>query len=91
MTHYKQLQAIKKKLLSEEDSQKRKIKEKTLFYLMNPRNYERGNLNSVISIPKHDVDADYLGEVLKQLGYPNPKYEEDYDGYYECTCYKITL
>ena len=92
MTNLKQLESIRQNLISQgdDDSQKRKLK--TLDYLLNPRNYtDDERLDSVISIPKYEIDEDYLAEVLEQLGYSNPEYNEGYDGYYEGTCYKITL
>lgn len=92
MTNLKQLESIQQNLMSqvEDDSQKRKLA--TLEYLLNPRNYQsEERLDKVISIPKHAVDTQYLTEILEQLGYSNPQYEEAYDGYYEGTCYKITL
>lgn len=92
MTHLKQLESIQQNLISQgdDDSQNRKLK--TLDYLLNPRNYQNGDkLEKVISIPKYEIDEEYLAEVLEQLGYSNPEYKEEYDGYYEGTCYKITL
>lgn len=92
MTQLKQIETIQKNLISQGDDNSQKRKLAILDYLLNPRNYQSGErLERVISIPKHDIDTQYLTEVLEQLGYSNPKYEEAYDGYYEGTCYKITL
>ena len=94
MTQLDQIKEIQDKLLSDENgSQTRKVKEKTLFYLLNLRNYKEAGkkLSSVIYIPKYEVDKEYLTEVLMQLGY-QPEYKgEDYDGHYEATCYVIAL
>ena len=92
MKHQEQLGIIKEELLSKEsDSPIRNVKEKTLFYLIVVCNDSTGELPNEISIPKYEVDKDYLTEVLKQLGF-NPEYKgEHYDGYFEGTCYKISL
>lgn len=92
MKQHEQLNTIKEKLLLEEDdSPSRKVKEKTLFYLMVVCDNSTGELPNEISIPKYEVDKDYLTEVLNQLGY-EPEYKgEDYDGYFEGTCYQIAL
>lgn len=92
MTNLRQVESIQKELIAqvEDDSRNRKLK--TLDYLLNPRNYTRDEkLESVISIPKYEIDEEYLAELLKLLGYLSPKYDEGYDGYYEGTVFKITL
>ena len=92
MKHHERIGIIKEELLSKEsDSQIRKVKEKTLFLLRVVCDGSTGDLPNEISIPKYEVDKDYLTEVLKQLGF-DPEYKgEHYDGYFEGTCYKITL
>lgn len=93
MTNMEQLESIREKMLGKEmELQIREMKEKTLFFLMNQRNYEpSGKLKNNIAIPKYQVEKEYLTEILKELGYSEPRYEEGYDGYYEGTCYIITL
>ena len=91
MTNHEYLDNLREKLIEQEsDPQIREMKEKTLFFLMNQRNYEGGKLKSNFAVPKYQVEKKFLTQVLKEMGY-SAKYKEEYDSYYKSTCYIITL
>lgn len=77
-------------LEKEEPSYGRMKKENVLKRLEVSVIPETGKLISVIIVPIYEHDIEFLKEFLGKLGY-SPKYEEDFNPFFETMCYTVTL
>ena len=49
-----------------------------------------GNFLNEVYVPQKERDCDFLKAVIIELGYYEANYDEEYNPYHECYCYKIT-
>ena len=49
-----------------------------------------GNFLTEVFVLQKERDCDYLKAVMIELGYEEAAYEEEFNPYHECFCYKIT-
>ena len=86
ITDKQKLEKIQKELAESEYFQHNVLKD-----LLNAIDKTTEKLNKELNIPQFERDDQYLFSVLeKDLGY-NVQISEEYNGYFQCFCYKIKL
>lgn len=58
--------------------------------LINSIDATTGNLTKQLYIPQKERDCKFLKTIIAELGY-QAEYDEEYNPYHECYCYKIKL
>ena len=90
MNDRESLKKIMEKVMFEPKSYNRMKKINVLEKLLASTNKETGKLCEMFIIPLYEHDTDFLKETLKSLGYL-PIYKEEYNHFYETTCYTVKL
>lgn len=81
---------IKLEKMREELKEKNFLKENVLSELLGWIDEVTDNLHKEVYIPQKERDCEFLKVALIELGYTEALYEEEYNPYHECYCYKIT-
>ena len=89
MTDRERLEKIQERVMAEENSYARMMKENVLEKLI-ASTYKEGKLSCQIIIPLFEHDCNFLEETLAELGY-SPKYSKEWNYYYETTCVRAVL
>ena len=87
MTDKEKLQQIQQKLAANEY-----LRHNVLKDLLNAIDETTGKLNKELYIPRYERDELFLFETLMiKLEYKVLEKTEEYNGYFECYCYKIKI
>jgi len=91
MTDKQQLERIQSELISTEGNTYERLKKvNVLEKLISATDRNTEKLAKSFDIPIYEHDVEYLNKTLKALGY-SPVYEEQYNYFYQTTCYAVTL